>query len=113
MQILESKLNYLTIEELDLLDPDPFKVVINKLLHIGTKENISQSNALKDFARKLALIETDRAANGKLAYGTILFHKYSQTWRATINVKGKQKHIKSSKDKAVVEKAYNEYISRL
>lgn len=112
MQTIESKLNYLTIEELDLLDPDPFKVVINKLTEDRIPKSLYQLNAVKELAVKLALIETNRPAKGQVGV-YITFNKKTERWICIYKINGINKHIKSSKDKAVVEKAYNEYIGKL
>lgn len=112
MQILESKLNYLTIEELDMLDPDPFKVVINKLLHISTSNDIKQLTSINILANSIANIETKgKVKNTKSK--NIYYNKKDNNYRCLVWENGKTKHIKTNKDKAVVEKAYNEYISRL
>lgn len=108
-QIFESKLNHLTLEELSMIDPDPYKVIINKLLHEGLNNNSDIKLRVNNLAKEICLIETKRRLNHKKNSRGVNFHKSRNMWVAQRKIGGKAIHIKSGKDKSKVQDAYNKF----
>lgn len=107
-QILESKLNTHSIEELEMQDPNTFGVIINKLLHLSLNPNKSQESAINVLAYSIANLETKgrtKHTNRKNIY----FDRRANNWSCSLTVDGKYKKIKTNKDRLVVEEALRDY----
>lgn len=107
--IYESKLNYLTLDELGCLDPNPFTPIINKLLNSNTNNNLSIERLVMKLAKDISYLETNRRLNHKKTSKGVLYNKKKERWYAQRKIQGKTIHIKSSKDKNVVQEAYIKY----
>lgn len=110
--IYESKMNWLTLEELELIDPNPSSVIINKLLNQSVNRNKTIDNAVNKLAKEIALIETNRRVNNKEGAVCITFNSNKGRWVSQRKINGTTVHIKSSKNKEVVLKAYYDYCER-
>lgn len=97
--ILESKMNYLTLEELELIDPNPYKVIVNKVLNEAITRTKNIEPILNRFARELANQET---AETLPKLRGLSFDSTRKIWRAERHIKKKRIHIITSWDRDVV-----------
>jgi maleate cis-trans isomerase len=107
-QILESKLNTHSIEELEMQDPNTFGVIINKLLHIAINPSKSQRNAIQSIATKLSNMDSIGASN-RVSGKHVVYSKTRKCWVAYRTINGIKKYIKGGKDKDKVIRYYINY----
>lgn len=108
-EVIESKLNHMSLEELEIHDPNTFGVVINKLLHISFKPNKAQETAINTLAYSIANIEIKGKTKHSISKN-IYYDKMAKNWFCSVNINGKYKKIKTSKDKSKVEDALKDYL---
>lgn len=108
-QVIESKLNHMSLEELEMHDPNTFGVIIDKLLHLSLGTNKAQETAINVLAYSIANIETKGKTKHSISKN-IYYDKKAENWFCSVSIDGKYKKIKTSKDKSIVEKALNNYM---
>lgn len=106
--ILESKLNTHTLEELEMFDPNPVSIIVNKLLHISGSTKKRDIQALNHLAVGLAVSDMNRqtSSNNK----NIHYIETRNQWRASVMREGKRVLIKSHVNFKIVEEALSEYL---
>lgn len=109
--IFESRMNHLTLSELNKIDPDPYTPILNKLLDVHRNENKAFLEALEGVAVTLCQQDTEYALN-PIKIPSIVFDTANQSWKCRALIGGKMMHIKTSKDKEVVLKARTRYCNR-
>lgn len=102
--IFESKLNTMSIQELELIDTNTFSVIINKLLNIS-RPTKNQMNSVIALGNRLASIDDNKPVYRKKAKH-IYWSNSKQSWIAQRNINGKNVWIKQNQDKEIVKQAY-------
>lgn len=105
--IFESKLNTMSIEELELIDPNTLGVLINKVLNISSRYNKPQYKELMKLAYSLANNDSG-TPNNRLIYNSYIRQdKVTKKWIASRTIRG-VRHKKVSIEKNIVQEWYNE-----
>lgn len=97
--ILESAINYLSFDELDIEVPQSDVVALKRLHSAYTSKHRQLQDIVNDALYKISKFET-RMANDELK--GLSFHTRYQTWQATRMFNGKANFIKTSVDKQTV-----------
>ena len=106
-QILESKLNTHSIEELEMQDPNTFGVLVDKMLHIALNPTKLQRKEITKFAESLANNDSGKPNNKVVYHNHIRQDKITKSWIASRTIRG-ERYKKVNKDKNVVEQWYKQ-----
>lgn len=108
-QVIESKLNHMSLEELEIMIPDPYKVVVNKLLNISSSTDSNDKRIIQKMAIDIAFSDVNKMyiQNGKLK-GISYIHN-RRVWECRVTLNGKRVTLKTNRDRKVVEHVYNEF----
>lgn len=111
--IYESRINHLSLEELETIDPHIENAIVEKILFIANKANRTDSRAFKDVCDILTCHEQKKANRLKKYKGNLYYDSKFSIWRYEITVNGKRHRAKSSKNKEVVEASRDNLLSKL
>lgn len=101
---IPSRLNHLTLEEIEELDKDDFMPLFNKLIDVQANMTLNHSLLIKDFATNLARLDVNVPNVKNIHYNSV-----RDIYVAVKVINKKKYHIKQSKDISECLQAYNEF----
>lgn len=106
-EVIESKLNRMSLEELEMHDPNTFGVITNKLLHIALNPSKLHMKEVFKFADSLANNDSGQP-NNRIAYKSYIRQdKTTKSWIASRTIKG-ERYKKVDKYRDIVEEWYKQ-----
>lgn len=107
--IYESKINYMTTEQLAKLTPNENLATLNKLFNIYKSENKAHKSIFKALTNKLILLDMEMPLNGKNKAQKIRYNAKRDMYIYNQVIQGKMINVKSSRSLKVVEEARREF----
>lgn len=107
--IYESKMNWMSVQQMAKLKPNPYLTIMEKLVAISKTKNKAHDSIFNGLANKLHLLETKMPLNGKKRAKKIQYCKKKGVYIAGQKIQGVYYHILTSRNLEEVREAQRKF----